>query len=158
MPASTLSLEPIAPLSRETGFPLKHPYVEHVYAPVVGPTSVLVLRRAGLLFEAFPEGVQLDAEEFAASLGVGHRGGTNSPVARTFTRLDRFSLASWDPEIGTLAVPTQVRPVPDRWLRRLPESTRAVHASMISSLDAPALRTEAPVVTPGPALSMGLGR
>ena len=121
-------------------------------------TSVLVLRRAGLLFEAFPDGLQLDAEEFAASLGVGHRGGVNSHLVRPFTRLDRFSIAAWDPEAGTLAVPTQLRPVPDRWLRRLPESTRAVHASMVSTLATTALRTEAPVVTHAPALGMGHGR
>ena len=129
-----LSLEPISPLSEGTGFPLKHPYVEHVYASVVGPSSILVLRRAALLFEAFPEGLQVDPAEFASSLGLGHRGGDNSALIRTLARLDRFSLASWDPGSATLRIPTQLSPVPDRWLRRLPESTRAVHLSLVSSL------------------------
>lgn len=154
-----LRLQPCEPPPERPGFPLSHPYVEHVYAGVIGPTSVLVLRRAALLFEAFPDGLDLDAAEFAHSLGVGHTDGAHSPLVRTLSRLDRYGIATWDSNSSRLTVPLEVRPVNDRLLRKLPESSRALHYSLQATLRSPepALFHRALLPTPQ-APSIGLGR
>lgn len=114
------------------GFALDHPYVEHVWAAAVGPTSTLLLRRAAVLFKAFPDGLEVDSLDFGQSLGLGSR--DTQQLARTLDRLDRFRLSRWSPDMGVLAVPSHVRPVPGRMLERLPASTLAVHGSLIGSI------------------------
>ena len=156
---SHLWLQPGAAPPDQPGFPLSHPYVEHVYAGVIGPTSVVVLRRAALLFEAFPEGIDLDIAEFAHSLGLGHADGAHSPLARTLARLDRFGIARWDPEASTLTVPVEMQPVTDRWLYKLPESSRSLHHSLKATLRAPEPLLAHPALIPVPQTpSVGLGR
>jgi hypothetical protein len=129
-----LKIRPVESNPTVDGFPLGHPYIEHVYAGVVGPTSVLVLRRADLLFRAFPNGIEIDPSEFAQSFGIGNSTGPNGMLFRTFDRLHRFRLATWDANYGTLDIPLEARPVRPAMLARLPESTQAVHRSLLSSL------------------------
>jgi hypothetical protein len=156
---ATLTITPVEPDPLLDGFPLSHPYIEHVYAGVVGPTSVLVLRRADLLFRAFPQGIEIDAEEFAQSFGLGPATTPHSKLWRTFDRLHRFGLAEWSTDTGVLEVPLRARPVRPEHLRRLPASTQAVHRSLLSSMPprvqpsspAPALSVEEPRATPKPA-------
>jgi len=144
-----LLIRPVDPLPKRDGFPLNHPYVEHVYAGVVGPTSVLILRRADLLFRVFPEGIEIDPGEFGQSLGLGASGDRHSVLGRTFARLDRFRLARWDPAANTLAVPREVPPVGSRLLERLPASTQAVHRSLLSSLRGHQVDAGRPLVDQG---------
>jgi hypothetical protein len=80
------------------GFPLDHPYIENVWLPVLGPTSVLMLRRAGSLLAENPNGVRLDLMELSRSFGLGPKPdveevGRHAPIRRT---LDRVRAAAQD--------------------------------------------------------------
>jgi hypothetical protein len=73
VPAS-VELSPLFdPTLERVGFPLEHPYLEEVYASVLGPSSVLFLRRAGRLLADHPDGVTLDVVDLSRSLGLGAR-------------------------------------------------------------------------------------
>src|SRR5438105_2076504 len=82
---------PSAPV-RQAGFPLDHPYVEHCWTPVIGPTSVAFLRRCAWLWrDANPASVP--TADLAGLLGLGRGTGRNSPLWHTVDRLVRFGFA-----------------------------------------------------------------
>jgi len=99
VPAS-IELSPLFdPTLDRVGFPLDHPYIERVYCSVLGPSSVLFLRRAGELFAEHPEGARVDLVDLSRSLGLGARAdadniGKNSPLRRSMERLVRFGMAA----------------------------------------------------------------
>lgn len=137
---------------RRAGFPLDHPYVEHCWAPVVGPTSVVLLRRATWLWRT-DTSIGVRSEELARSLGLGAGTARNSPMARTLDRVVRFRLADWS-QPGELDVYTEVPPVPERHLARVPSWTRALHDQLLGRhLDelakVTALTAPTPVEAPG---------
>src|SRR4051812_22956249 len=70
VPASIESPPLFDPTLDRVGFPLDHPYIERVYCSVLGPSSVLFLRRAGELFAEHPEGTRLDLVDLSRSLGL----------------------------------------------------------------------------------------
>jgi hypothetical protein len=117
------------------GFPLDHPYIENVWLPVLGPTSVLLLRRAGTLLEEHPNGVRLDLVELSRSFGLGPKPGVeevgrHAPIRRTLDRVVQFRLGSWlgDDRLG---VYTKVPAVSRSQAERLPESVRVVHDRLL---------------------------
>jgi hypothetical protein len=116
---------------RRVGFALDHPYVERCWAGMLGPSSVLVLRRLPELWaEAMPAEVGVD--DFARSLGLGRStGGWQSRIWRSFERLRRFQLAT-PVEGGTVGVFAQVPPVPERLLHRLPAWSRGEHDRLVA--------------------------
>lgn len=145
-PDSSLQLHavphPSAPV-RQAGFALDHPYLEQCWTPIVGPTSVLLLRRMPVLWR---EGlsVEVDPSELAASLGLGKGTGRNSALARTLDRLERYRFAQQRIP-GDLEIFTEVPPVADRQLDRLPAWSRNRHQVLLGThLD----RLAAPAATP----------
>ena len=115
---------PQAPV-RQVGFPLDHPYVEHCWTPVIGPSSVLLLRRCSWLWrDAAPASVS--TEELAGQLGLARGTGRNSPIWHTVERIVRFRFAAM-PSPGELHVYTEVSPLPARQLERLPGWCRDEH-------------------------------
>ena len=147
MPAS-VELSPLfdSTLDR-VGFPLEHPYVEEVYASVLGPSSVLFLRRAGRLLAEHPEGVSLDVVELSRSLGLGVRAdaddvGRHSPLRRTMDRLVRFRMAAWRGE-DHLGVHPKVPALERHRIARLPETVQGAHHRLLTShLDGLVARAE----------------
>ena len=116
---------------RRVGFGLDDAYVERCWTPVVGPTSVLLLRRLPEEWQR-AEPARLDLDELGRSLGVGgFGGGASSRVWRTVERLASNGLARWA-AAGELAVYGQVAPRTDRQLRRLPTSTQAAHDRLLA--------------------------
>lgn len=114
----------------QLGFPLDHPYVEQCWTPVIGPTSVLLLRRLPQLWTtAIP--AQVELTDLSRSLGLGASTGPNGAMRRTLERLTRFRLASFSgPE--DLDVYTEAPPVPQRQLDRLPSWTRDRHHHLLT--------------------------
>ncbi len=119
---------PVAPV-RQAGFPLDHPYLEHCWTPVVGPSSVLLLRRCTWLWrEAAP--AQIPVEDLAGQLGLGRGSGRNSPIRHTLERVVRFRFATMASP-GELQVYTEVPPLPERQLERLPSWCRREHERLL---------------------------
>lgn len=96
----------------------RHSYVEHFWLPVLGPSSVLALRRFADWFENRPAGVEVDLVEFGSSLGIGTGTGRHTQVNRTLGRLVDFRLARISGD--HLDVHTMLPPVPHQLRRRLP--------------------------------------
>jgi hypothetical protein len=118
------------PVVARAGFPLDHPYLERCWAPALGPSAVLLLRRLPELWrEQAPAVLEVDA--FARSLGLGAARGTNSRFGRTLERVVQARFAEWAVPGETLAVYAEVRPLGERALDRVPASTRETHERLL---------------------------
>lgn len=121
---------PSAPV-RQAGFPLDHPYIEQCWASLIGPTSVLLLRRLPVLWR---ENVSFEVslEDLAGSLGLGRSTGRNGSLQRTLDRLVRFRFAAAEGP-GDLAVFTEVPPVLAHQLDRLPAWCQSRHVQLLGA-------------------------
>ena len=117
------------PQVQRAGFSLDHPYLDHCWAPVLGPSGTLLLRRLPWLWkQAAP--VEMPLVELSRSLGLGAGTGRNSPARRTIERLVGFRLASWRGP-GDLDVYVVVPPLSPRQLDKLPAVTRRHHDQLL---------------------------
>ncbi len=116
------------PVIDKVGYDARSTYVETFWLPVLGPSTTWLLRHFTIRLESSPDGVDLDVEETARSLGLGERLGPNSPFARTIKRCVDFEMAE---QLGPqrLAVRVRLPPLARRHLRRLPESIRTRYES-----------------------------
>jgi hypothetical protein len=129
----TIDLHPVphpTAAVRQAGFALDDPYLEHCWAPIIGPSSTLLLRRCPPLWRhRLPASVP--AEDLARQLGLGHGTGRTSPLWRTLERVVRFRFAAM-PAPGELHVYTEVPPVPARQLEHLPVWCRRQHDRLLT--------------------------
>ncbi|MBW3642411.1 MAG: hypothetical protein KY447_05800 [Actinobacteria bacterium] len=139
---------PVAPV-RRAGFPLDHPYLEQCWTGVIGPSSVLFLRRCASLWrESMP--VQVATADLGAQLGLGKGTARNSPMWHTVERVVRFRFAAM-PQPGELHVYTEVPPVPARQMERLPAWCRREHERLLGQhLDGLARSAGNPTVAADP--------
>lgn len=127
----------------DAGYEVHHPYAERFVLPVIGPTSLLLLRRLNLELAAaeYPaSGVQLSLDELAMAIGLGH---SASSLDRTVMRLERFGLLRTTLH-KAITVPEQwlvrshVAPITRTQLLRLPESLQLEHAELVRMKERPA--------------------
>jgi hypothetical protein len=136
--SASVELSPLFdPTLERVGFPLDHPYVERVYCSVLGPSSVLLLRRAGELFAEHPEGLRVDVVDLSRSLGLGVPAdaadvGRNAPLRRTMERLVRFRMAAWRGD-DRLGIHPKVPALERHRVARLPEPVQAAHRSLLTA-------------------------
>ncbi len=100
-------------------------YVETFWLPVLGPSTVLLLRFFARGLEEAPGGYACDLAEAARALGLGDRRGRNTPFARTVARAVDFDTARL--ESRRLLVRRHLPPLARRHVARLPEALRAEH-------------------------------
>jgi len=117
------------PLIEARGFPVSSIYTEAVLLPILGPSSVLCLRRLGSLAAARPEGTEVDTAQLARDLGLGDGLGRQSQITKTLGRLCGFGMARWSGP--GLDVRTAVAPIPERHLRRLSPELVELHHCML---------------------------
>jgi hypothetical protein len=131
------------------GFSLDDPYLERCWLPVIGPTSVLLLRRLPQLWHQDPL-IGVAVEDLAVVLGLGRGTGRNSPVWRTIDRLCRFNFAArlTDNEVE---VYTEVPPLSRRMLESLPPSIGAAHDQLLTAHLERLGLTATPPARPSPA-------
>lgn len=120
-----------APLVRRAGFALDHPYLEQCWAPAIGPTSVLLLRRIPQLWQDDLAPV-IASDELAASIGLGRSHGRNGALWRTLERIVRFRFATVSGP-GELDVFTEVPPLRQVELERLPAWNRRRHNELLGA-------------------------
>jgi hypothetical protein len=110
------------------GFDPRSPYVERFWLGVLGPSTTWLLRRLAAGFDEAPDGFVLPLSETARALGLGDRGGRNSPFLRTVNRMIQFELAQ---VVGVgnreLAVRRRLPPLGRRHLARLSPELQAAH-------------------------------
>ena len=111
---------------------LRSDYVETFWLPVLGPSSVLLLRLLAAGLARAPGGYTLDLAEAARMLGIGHRGGRNGPMQRTIERCCAFGATRLD-HGHQLLVRETLGSLGPRQLARLPESLRHRHTAALRS-------------------------
>lgn len=100
-------------------------FLETWWLPIVGPTSVVMLRCLASERCTDADGI-VELGVLAAALGLGEGTGPNSPVVKTLALLAGFGLirvTTGSPPVVT--VPLLLPPFPDRLRHRLPERLRA---------------------------------
>jgi hypothetical protein len=135
-PAQTavLQVEPwVDPLIDRLGHDPRSHYAERFWLPVLGPSTMWLLRRIASGLEAQPEGFEMDLAAAAKALGLGatERQGRNSPFMRTLTRCVDFDMATLRGR--TLAVRRKLPPLSRRHLLRLPPELVAEHERYLES-------------------------
>ncbi len=108
------------------GFDARSPYVERFWLGVLGPSTTWLLRRVAAGFDQHPEGFELSLSQTAQALGLGDRGGRNSPFLRTVNRVIQFDLARVAGP-AELAVRRKLPPLSRRQTNRLSPSLQADH-------------------------------
>ena len=157
--SASIELSPLFdPTLDRVGFPLDHPYVERVYCSVLGPSSVMLLRRTADLFAEHAAGARVDVVDLSRSLGLGVRPdaadvGRNSPLRRTMDRLVHFKMAVWRDD-DRLGVHPKVPALERHRLARLPDSVLTSHHRLLKDhLDGLVARAEGRQLEPEPARS-----
>lgn len=135
-PAHTavLQVEPwLDPLIDRLGHDPRSHYAERFWLPVLGPSTMWLLRRIASGLEQHPEGFEMDLVSAAKALGLGssERHGRNSPFMRTLTRCVDFDMATL--RGTTLAVRRKLPPLSRRHLLRLPPELVEEHERYIES-------------------------
>lgn len=123
------------PVIDELGHDPRSDYVERFWLPVLGPSTVFLLRHLARRLEQEPAGTELCLDELAAALGLGARPGRNSPFSRTLARAVDFEMARLHP--GCLYVRRALPTLAHRHLARLPDSLRAEHARAVLAARSP---------------------
>ena len=120
------------PVLASTGHPVRGEYCERYWLGVVGPSTLLLLRRFARGFDEFPGGFHVDVAETAQALGLGRGTGRNAPLQRSIDRACNFGLARRAAPATATSVPVvEVRlhlpGLSAHQLARLPESVRRSH-------------------------------
>jgi hypothetical protein len=137
------------PFIDRVGFPVRSPYLELVWLPVVGPSVAWGMRCLHGWATLAPGGAEVALDELAEAIGLPGAGTTkNAPVQRTLGRMVRFGLAEW---AGSLRVRATVPPLPQRLLTRLSPRVQRNHERFVAargsvqrSCQAPATDSVAP--------------
>lgn len=116
----------------EHGVSVRSPYAERFWLPILGPSSLLVLRRVAVdLLTSGGQPIVYDLATLGAELGLPGKGkgiGTrNSALARTLARLVRYGAAVDRGQ--ALAVRTHLAPLTEDLLDRLPPQLREAAGS-----------------------------
>ena len=104
-------------------------YVETFWLPLVGPSTVLALRRLSAWLEHEPDGITVSIAMLSRCLGLGTGTGRRSPVARTLARLVDFKIASHDGE--RLLLRRELPMLSVRQIERLPACLITAHEQLI---------------------------
>jgi len=114
------------PLIDRLGHDPRSAYVERFWLAILGPSTVLLMRRLAHELDDHPDGFVLDLVDTARSLGVGMRGGRQSPFMRTIDRVCRFGGARWQTP-DHLAVRRKLPPLTRGQIVRLTPTLQAQH-------------------------------
>ena len=106
------------------------PYVERFWLAIVGPSTVVLLRRFTRGLDEHPEGFRVGLLETSLAMGLGRGTGRNAPISRTLARAETFGLMRRTGEHG-LQVRTHLPVLSARQVRQLPPVLRRVHADWV---------------------------
>ncbi len=134
-PHQIITLNPVSHPDRQVrrvGFDLTDPYVEQCWAPLIGPSSTMLLRRLPELWST-QEPAEVEASEFSRSIGLRSSVGKNSPLVRTLDRLVRFKFARPGASEHELDVFTEVPPLGVHQLAKVPQWSREAHTRLLDA-------------------------
>lgn len=110
----------------------RDPYVERFWLTVLGPSTVLLLRRFARGFEEQPTGFRVGVRDTSLALGLGRGTGRNAPIMRTVDRAATFGMLRRDGE-HRLMVRTHLPLLAPRHVKQLEPVLRRLHADWVDS-------------------------
>lgn len=110
----------------QLGFDPRSAYVERFWLGLLGPSTTWLMRRLVAGFDNHPDGYELQLAETARGLGLGDRGGRNSPFLRSVNRTIQFGLAQTSGH-AELCVRRRLPPLNLRQVARLSPAQQAAH-------------------------------
>lgn len=132
--AEGLRLRPL-PAPSDPAFPLCHDYFEIVYAPLVGPTAVLLARAMSRHMDAAGGPTTICPVELALEVGIRASSadplGKKSHLVHAIGRLVHNHIVS---RLGdrVLGVRTSIPPLSERALEKLPAPARKAHHELVA--------------------------
>jgi hypothetical protein len=120
------------PIADRLGHDPRSSYVEQFWLGILGPSTIWLLRHCRHELDRSPSGFVLDLGDTAGALGLGHKGGRNSPLARSMARACRFSAAR-PVGPGELEVRRRLPPLERGQLSRLPPLLQRRHQSFLDA-------------------------
>ncbi len=129
--AETLIVRPLFDAGLDLhGHDPRSSYVELFWLGVLGPSSILLLRRLAAGFDAWPDGFEIDVHETADALGLA-AGQRHSAFTRTVQRIVQFGMARRADD--GIAVRRRLPTLSPRHLQRLPASIRDTHRDWMAA-------------------------
>jgi hypothetical protein len=119
----------VDPVVDSVGHDPRSRYVERFWLPVLGPTTVWLLRRLADELDAHPDGAVLELATLARELGLQDTLSRGAPFVRSFTRAVQFGVA--DAFGDALAVRRRLPYVPARHVAKFPARLRDAHAAFL---------------------------
>ncbi len=128
------------PAASERAFPLDHAYFEIVYAPLVGPTAVLLARALARHLDAAGGPVTVCPTELALEVGV--RASSADPLGKKSHLVHAIERLAHDHVVArlgdrTLGVRVAIPPLSSRALKKVPEAARSAHHRLLAAEVAP---------------------
>lgn len=96
LPSGVLAWQTDSAQSSAPVFDPRSQYVETFWLPILGPSSILLLRNLAARFELCPQGFAFEAEQLSSEIGLGTKLSRRSPFVRTLERLEVFQMAYID--------------------------------------------------------------
>ena len=113
-----------------SGVDPRDPYVERFWLGILGPSTVLLLRRFARGLAERPEGFRVGVADTALALGLGRGTGRNAPINRTVNRAVGFGMLR-RPSPGRIEVRTHLPLLAARQLQHLPVVQRRLRADWV---------------------------
>ena len=120
------------PAVEPSGVDPRDPYVERYWLGVLGPSTVLLLRRFARGLDERPEGFKVPVIDTSLALGLGRGVGRNSPIIRTVDRAETFGMLRRTAH-DRIEARTRMPLLSPRQLRQLPPVLRRLHADWLRS-------------------------
>lgn len=120
------------PLLDQLGYDPRSRYVETYWLGILGPSTTLLLRHFADALDEHHGQATLDLMVVAAELGLGHRGGRNSPLSRSIQRAARFGTVR-PAGARLLEVRRRIAPLNRGQVMRLPERLQERHHAFITN-------------------------
>ena len=117
------------PVLDQLGHDPRSLYVERYWLSILGPSSILLIRRLAMELEQQPDGFTFETAQWAQELGLGIKGGKNGPFWRSILRACRFGAAQRNGDL--LAVRRRLPPLTARQIERLPGQLRLSHQAWV---------------------------
>jgi len=124
----------IIPLSSpdvdETGFDPRSHYAETFWLPILGPSTLWLLRNVAQRFDVEPDGFALDLADASSALGIRSQGGRNNAFHRSLNRVVSFNMGKTIDD-STIAVRRVMPALHSGQIRRLTPRLQGVHHETI---------------------------
>ena len=128
LPLSDPSVDP-------TGHDPRSQYAESFWLPVLGPSTLWLLRHLAQRFDLEPDGFVLDLGDTASALGIRSNGGRNNAFQRSMGRMVGFNMGRVVDE-RTLEVRRLLPWLHSGQVRRLSESRQRLHGRVRADREA----------------------